>query len=195
MPLQAAGIDGVKMVCADRFVHQVYPILGAYVADHPEQCLVTCNHENRCPHCLVGAKKLGVPEETFLHDVDSVLSVMQDASAGLSSEEFTCQGLRLNNPFWVDLPHCDIFSCIIPNLLHHLHKGIFKDHVVKCATKCLEDGEVKIDHHFQAMSHGTNLWHFKKGISLVSQWTGMEYKNMEKVFLGVLAGATAPGLI
>ncbi|KAJ7238853.1 hypothetical protein B0H12DRAFT_974427, partial [Mycena haematopus] len=30
----------------------------------------------------------------------------------------------------------------------------------------------------------------KKGISLTTQWTGRERKNMEKVFLGVLAGAT-----
>ncbi|KAI0690229.1 hypothetical protein BC835DRAFT_1417964 [Cytidiella melzeri] len=33
-----------------------------------------------------------------------------------------------------------------------------------------------------------NLRHFRKGISLVSQWTGNEYKHMEKVFLGVVAG-------
>src|SRR6202451_2794599 len=40
-----------------------------------------------------------------------------------------------------------------------------------------------------------NLRHFQKGISLISQWTGTKYKNMEKVFLGVLAGPVEPGLI
>jgi hypothetical protein len=45
------------------------------------------------------------------------------------------------------------------------------------------------------MTQGTNLCHFKKGISLVAQWSGTEYKNMEKVFLGVLTGQTEPGLI
>ena len=30
---------------------------------------------------------------------------------------------------------------------------------------------------------------------MISQWTGTEYKNMEKVFLGVLAGQVEPGLI
>jgi Plavaka transposase len=194
-PLQTAGKDGVEMVCADGFVRRVFPILGAYVADHPEQCLVTCNHENRCPRCLAAANKLGRPEETVLRDVDSVLNAMEDAAVGISNEEFTRQGLRPNNPFWADLPHCDIFSCITPDLLHQLHKGVFKDHVVKWATKCLADGEAEIDRRFRAMPRGTNLWHFKKGISLVSQWTGTEYKNMEKVFLGVLAGAAEPGLI
>jgi hypothetical protein len=33
------------------------------------------------------------------------------------------------------------------------------------------------------------LRHFKNGISGVSQWTGTEHKEMEKVFIGVMAGA------
>jgi hypothetical protein len=32
------------------------------------------------------------------------------------------------------------------------------------------------------------LQHFKKGISFVSQWTGHEHKEMQKIFLGILAG-------
>jgi hypothetical protein len=39
------------------------------------------------------------------------------------------------------------------------------------------------------MSTHPKLCHFKKGISSVSQWTGKEYKEMQKVYLGVLAGA------
>jgi hypothetical protein len=149
--LQTAGKDGVDIVCANGFVCRVFLILGAYVADHPKQCLVTYNHENQCPHCLVAANKLGWPEETVLRDVDSVLNAIEDAAVGISNEEFMRQGLRLNNPFWADLPHCDIFSCITSDLLHQLHKGVFKDHIVKWATKCLADGEAEIDRCFRAM--------------------------------------------
>ncbi|KAG8947757.1 hypothetical protein FRC03_000937 [Tulasnella sp. 419] len=49
--------------------------------------------------------------------------------------------------------------------------------------------EEEIDKRFIVMTRHPSLRHFKKGISTISQWTGNEYKQMEKVFLGVVAGA------
>jgi hypothetical protein len=39
------------------------------------------------------------------------------------------------------------------------------------------------------MTNFPSLRHFKNGISSVTQWTGTEHKEMEKVFIGVMAGA------
>jgi hypothetical protein len=101
---------------------------------------------------------------------------------------------HLLNPFWQDMPHCNIHECITLNILHQLHKGIFSDHVSNWAKKvmdCLQPTK-EVDSQFTAMPHHPNVHHFKKGILLTSQWTGTEYKAMKKIFLGILAGATNP---
>ncbi|KAF7798192.1 hypothetical protein EIP86_009409 [Pleurotus ostreatoroseus] len=189
-PLVEAGQEGVEMICADGFIRRVYPIVAAYIADHPEQCLVACCRENRCPKCTVDANQRGSPVYTVLRDPQLTTSLLEEAlrTEGQSSA-FKKAGLRSINPFWTDLPHCNIFACITPDILHQLHKGVFKDHTVKWATGCVEDGEAELDRRFKAMTPHADLRHFKRGISLISQWTGTEYKHMEKVFLGVLAGA------
>ncbi|KAJ6582767.1 hypothetical protein B0H10DRAFT_1926495 [Mycena sp. CBHHK59/15] len=194
-PLKAAGNDGVRMDCADGFVRMMFPILSAYIADYPEQCLVACCRENSCPRCLVPPKKRGEPINSTLRDPDETLRVLKEQSRGEYPSEFVDQNLRPINPFWADFPHCDIFSCMTPDILHELHNGVFGDHIVSWATDAIPGkSAMELDRRFQAMTPHPTLRHFKKGISLTSQWTGNERKNMEKVFLGVLAKATDPGV-
>ncbi|KAJ7061358.1 hypothetical protein C8F01DRAFT_987521 [Mycena amicta] len=104
--------------------------------------------------------------------------------------EFDQWGLHaIYKPFWADLPHTDIFGCFTPDLLHQLHKGVFKDHFVSWCTDIL--GKKEMDARFMATNAFAGLRHFKKGITKVSQWTGREHKEMQRVFLGVLAGAVS----
>ena len=195
-PLVEAGKNGVDMVCADGLVRTVFPIVAAYIADYPEQCLIACCMENSCPRCLVDPTNRGEHRiNSVLRDPDKTMTLLNKKAAGLSSKDFQKQNLRLINPFWKNLPHCDIFSCITPDLLHQLHKGVFKDHVVKWATESLMGGESEVDERFRSMSLHPDLRHFKKGISLTTQWTGNEHKNMEKVLLGIIAGATDPRVV
>lgn len=195
-PLIATGKEGVDMVCADGFIRKVFPILSSYIADYPEQCLVVCCKENSCPTCLVKPENRGEYQvHSVLRDPESTLEALSNKVDGILRDEFKDQNLRLIDPFWKDLPHCNIFSCMTPDLLHQLHKGLFKDHIVNWATGCVSGGQEEVDERFRSMSLHTDIRHFKRGISLTTQWTGTEHKNMEKVFLGVLAGATDPRVI
>jgi hypothetical protein len=194
-PLVEAGKSGVDMLCADGFIRHVYPILAAYVADYPEQCLVTCCRDKRCPKCTVSYAHLGEPRKSPDRDPSATIDSIYNKARGRPCPGFDSQGLRCINPFWKDLPHCDIFECIMPDILHQLHKGVFKDHVVKWATSCVNGGAKEVDRRFICLPHHSDLRHFSNGISGVSQWTGREQKAMEKVFVGLLVGAVDPAVL
>ncbi|KZP20961.1 hypothetical protein FIBSPDRAFT_1021562 [Athelia psychrophila] len=186
---------GVKMTSADGAIRLVFPLLAAYIADYPEQCLVACCKENSCPKCTVAPKERGGTATYRPRDPTETAATIASHCAGLSPAEFGDQSLRPIKPFWEDLPHCDIFNCMTPDILHQLHKGVFKDHLVSWSTAATLGEEAEVDLRFRAMTPHPTLRHFKKGISLVSQWTGTEFKNMEKIFLGIIAGATSVNVI
>jgi len=76
-PLADAGRRGKAMVCTDGFVHRVHLILAVYVADFPEQCLVSCNKESCCPRCLVASNNCGDLEECMCRSMVDMLKTLR----------------------------------------------------------------------------------------------------------------------
>ncbi|KAI5983310.1 hypothetical protein EDC04DRAFT_2874145 [Pisolithus marmoratus] len=93
-PLGDASHNGKAMICANGCLCQVHPILAAYVTNFPGQCLVACNKESRCLHCL-----------------DYPWHSMAD----------TLKMLKFDDE---DLPFTNIFTCITPNFSISFTRGI-----------------------------------------------------------------------
>ncbi|KAF8547100.1 hypothetical protein OG21DRAFT_1425455, partial [Imleria badia] len=118
------------MVCADGCIHRVFPILATFIGDHPEQCLVACCTENRCPKCLVPANQRGANVQFPRRNQTQTTQTLHAQATEQYPPEFIAEGLcPVFSPFWAELPHTDIFLCITSDILHQLHQGIIKDHL------------------------------------------------------------------
>ncbi|KAI6043565.1 hypothetical protein EDC04DRAFT_2866246 [Pisolithus marmoratus] len=160
LALVTAGKSGAYMTCANSTICWIFPILAAYVADYPEQCLVACCMENHCPLCKIEPNSREKNLQGQKCDKEESLDLL----------------ISVYPPFWMNLPHSDIFQVFTPDLLHQLHKGVFKEHLVKWCVTIIGDEEM--DTCFKT-----------------TQWTGKEHKEMEKVFLGLIASGADPQLV
>jgi hypothetical protein len=131
----------------------MYLILAAYIADYPEQCLVCCCGESSCPGCTCEPKCRGdvhTPHATWRCRTQT-LQILEAQANREHPPEFAQQNLRAINPFWADLPHCDIFRSMTPDLLHELHNGVF-DHLVKWSTSAMVGEEAEVDQRYRSMT-------------------------------------------
>jgi hypothetical protein len=64
--------DGVDIICANSSICHAYPILAAYIADFPEQCLVICTRENWCLHCTCEPDQYGEPLDSIFENEDNI---------------------------------------------------------------------------------------------------------------------------
>lgn len=198
-PLIEAGKQGVEVTGGDGSIRRVFPILAAYVADYPEQCLVTCSKYGTCPKCQCPNDRLEDQKLSDARTPQLTQSIIQEAwssNRSASSAEAYCMAQNVNgaakNPFWADLPFADIHLSITPDVLHQLYQGVFK-HLVSWCQDLLSPEE--LDNRLCCLPPGSGLRHFKNGISSLSQISGKERKDMAKVLLACLIGKVPKSVI
>ncbi|KAI5999674.1 hypothetical protein EDD15DRAFT_2386398 [Pisolithus albus] len=176
----------------DNYYRCVVYALAAYIADYEEQVLLSCIVRNWCPKCLAHRDNL---------DEDALRQTREHSDIVI--EEFELRKLWDTYgivhdivPFTNDFPRADIHEMLLPDILHQLIKGGFKDHLVDWVERYLVHIHGKaeaerilddIDRRIAAVAPFAGLrrfpqgWHFK-------QWTGDDSKGLMKVHIAAIDG-------
>jgi hypothetical protein len=194
-PLISAGKDGVFMSTAEGVVHRNHPILASFIGDYPEQVLTTCSRYGDCPVCGTTPQDLGTfdPDDVLRPRKPDVFVEALDSfwtdSAGFLR---TCSEIRMKpvpHPFWMGLPHVNIFQSTTPDALHQLYQGVFKTLKSWVFEAC---DKVEIDARCQRLPPNHNIRLFMKGISGLSRVTGHEHDQICRFFLGLVIDIRLP---
>jgi len=188
-PLIEVGKKGMEVTGGDGKVQIMYPILACYVADYPEQCLVTCAKYGTCPKCQVNDDEMGGREAAgwrTQHRTSKLIRTAREKATSISNFQELCKEDNISGgvrrPFWEDFPHCDIHMAMTSDILHQLYQGVVK-HLEHWCTSLMMTAE--LDHHITPCF---GVRHFKNGWSQLSQVSGKERKDMAHILLGCIIG-------
>ncbi|KAF8269868.1 hypothetical protein EI94DRAFT_1828626 [Lactarius quietus] len=191
-PIAACGETSVAMMSGNGIWHRCHPILAAFVGDYPEQALVTCTYQGRCPKCLVEPDELGDYSRAPPQDYEEVLDTYQLAEGDIHTFHAACCNADLKpvfHPFWVELPLINIFISITPDILHQMLQGVMK-HLITWVTTAF--GSAVIDACCQALPPNNHIHTFARGISVLSHVTGLEHKQMCCILLRLIIDLPLP---
>ncbi|KAG8727009.1 hypothetical protein FRC10_006501, partial [Ceratobasidium sp. 414] len=131
-PLRKASKEGVEMVCPDGRTHRCYPIVAGNIADWPEHCMMACTADNRCPKCVQAAKGRGAyPAQARQRTNRETLEALARYFENEAPRELEPLGLKPWWPWWANLLYVDFAAAVMPDVLHQLHQGMVKTHVVR----------------------------------------------------------------
>jgi len=192
-PIASYGETGLPMMSSDGVWRRCHPILAIYVADYPEQALVTCTYNGRCPKCLVACGQLGEYQMFPSRTQHMAIRIYELAKGDVHTFHHACREAGLKpvfHPFWEDLPLADIFISITPDILHQLLQGMMK-HLIRWLIKLF--GPTIIDARCRAIPPNHKILLFAKGITMLSRVSGHEHKKMCSILLGLILDLPIPG--
>jgi hypothetical protein len=143
-PIDYIGETGVPMMSGDGIWRRCHPILAVFVGDYPEQALVTCTYNGRCPKCQVPRGRLGEYETFPPHVQSTAIDTYLLADGDVRAFHLACRNTGLKpvyHPFWERLPLADIFLSITPDILHQLLQGMMK-HLIRWLIRLFGPGEL-----------------------------------------------------
>ncbi|KAL4065534.1 hypothetical protein V8B97DRAFT_2025692 [Scleroderma yunnanense] len=159
--LMVANRDGKVMSDPMGNLRVMHTPLVAWIADYPEQLLISCVSSKNSPISLATAEQFGDPMSQPLRLRQHTLQAIREAY---------CLTKRLNGvvkPFWGEWGNTCPSRFLTLDALHQWHKFLF-DHCLRWVINII--GGEELDHR-------------------LAQCTGHEHRDLEKVLPAVAAGA------
>ncbi|KAI9431608.1 hypothetical protein H4582DRAFT_2084787 [Lactarius indigo] len=178
--------------CPDGHFRRVIFDLIAFIADYPEQVMLTGIIQGWCPKCTA------LPTNLDVYAVPRTPNYMETLRDLLNSKTLWDE-YRIDDdivPFTSNFPRANIYQMISPDLLHQVIKGTFKDNLVEwvCEFLVIQLGEIRasvtlddIDRRIAAVPAFPGLRRFPHGRRF-KQWTGDDSKALMKVYLPAIVG-------
>jgi hypothetical protein len=171
-----------------------YPRIAAYLADYPEQILINVAAGNNSPVTTARYHNLGDPKPHPRRTRGWILSRISEACQKVDPEDVNAywtaaKELGLNavdQPFWEDFPEYEPDLVICPDILHGLFR-FWRDHILDWVQFLV--GKQELDKRLAALQPIIGFRHFPNGIAHLSQWTGREDRELQRVLLAAIADA------
>ncbi|KIJ05946.1 hypothetical protein PAXINDRAFT_103573 [Paxillus involutus ATCC 200175] len=195
-PLKDAGLHGVPMRSGDGVLRRAHPIVACYIGDYPEQLLVTGVKTGECPGCDIPRGELGshgVDTAIKFRDLGKILDALALVDGDPLGFTKACANVGIKpiyRPFWDDLPYCNIYRAMTPDILHQLYQGLIK-HLIAWIKLAYDDAE--IDARCKRLPPNHNIRVFMKGVSGLSRVSGAEHDQICRFLLGIVIDIRLPG--
>lgn len=192
--LVVTGEQGVDIVDSNGDVRHCFPRVAAYLADYPEQLLINAAAQWCSPVTIAGFANLGDsaphPRRTKEWITSQIAQACQQVDpTDVAAYTAVAKGLGLNavyEPFWLNLPGYEPDLVLAPDNLHGLFR-FWRDHILHWAIGLI--GAQELDNRLKVLQPITGLRHFPNGVKHLSQWTGREDRELQRVLLPVIAGS------
>jgi hypothetical protein len=171
-----------------------FPRIAAYLADYPEQVLINAVAPLNSSVTTAGFHGLGDMTPHPRRTKWWILSKISELRDRVNPDDVTkylveAKKVGMNavdQPFWEELPGYEPDLVICPDLLHGVFR-MWRDHILKWVRYLV--GVKELDHRIKALQPLVGMRHFANGISHLSQWSGREDRELQRVLIVAIAGA------
>ncbi|KAG9055314.1 hypothetical protein FS842_002523 [Serendipita sp. 407] len=192
--LVETGVNGMDLTDSVGNVRRCHPFVAAYLADYPEQIMINCAAGKTSPTTRAGPHDLGNAYAAQPRTTDWVLNQIKQVASNVDPQNvssYTTKARKyllngVHRPFWGRLPLFRVDICTAPDLFHGVIR-FWRDHLFRWVVNLV--GAVEIDARLKVLQPITGFRRFRKGVTHLTQWTGREDRDLQRVFVALVAGA------